>query len=102
METTFRIDYTPEATTPPQDYALVFQRLSEMLCQECGGGCKGFVLTENIKEYQAFRGPKIGWAVEDGRLLLRMSNCKEVGRLERISQYLRHFGMTVVESRLIQ
>jgi len=102
METTFRIDYSESNTTAPPDYLATFQRLSEMLCQECGGGCQGFFLTSSIREYQACRGPKIGWAVEEGRLLLRMANCKDVGRVERITQFLRHFGLTVVESRQIQ
>ena len=102
MEVTFRIDYASPQAPPATDYLTIFQRLSEILCQECGGGCRGFVLSEHVKEYQACAGPKIGWAIEDGRLLLRMANCKDVSRIERISQYLMHFGMTVVESRLIQ
>jgi hypothetical protein len=102
VETTFRIDYSQADASKGADYASVFRHVSDVLCEECGGGCEGFFLTARAEEYQARQGPKIGWAVEGTTLLLRMAGCKALSRIERISQLLRHFGMTVVESRMIQ
>ena len=104
METTFRIHYggTDGELPAPLDSVSVFEKLSEMLCRECGGLCQGFFLTHDAAEYQAHPGPKIGWAFEGHSVFLRMANCKQLHRVDQISQFLKLFDMNVVESKLIQ
>jgi hypothetical protein len=102
METTFRISCSSAAPVGPINTCEVFQKLSEMICHECGGGCKGFMLTDEVEKYQAYPGPKIGWVLDGRTVLLRMANCKDVDRIDRISQFLQLFGMSVTDSQLVQ
>jgi len=102
METTFRINYAPAGEKGFAGFEALFRSLGKMLCDECGETCKGFLLTHSAEEYQAHAGPKIGWAVEGTQVLLRMANCKQLHRIEHISQFLRLFDMNVVDSTLIQ
>jgi len=101
METTFRINYAPASETRFTGYESMFVKLGRMLCDECAETCKGFFLTDSAEAYQAHAGPKIGWAVEGTQVLLRMANCKQLHRLEHISQLLKLFDMDVVESKLV-
>jgi len=102
METTFRINYAPPGQKSFANFNSVFFKLGKMLCDECGETCKGFFLTNDTEAYQDHGGPKIGWAVEGTNLFLRMANCKQLHRVDQISQFLKLFDMNVVESKLIQ
>lgn len=101
METTFRIAYSAHSTGAKCDFLTMFHRLSEMICEECGGSCQGFFLTDDFAKYQAHKGPKIGWASDGTNILLRMANCKELARVDHITQFLKHFQMNVVDSRVV-
>ena len=102
METTFRINYAPAGEKGFAGFASLFGKLGKMLCDECGESCKGFFLTDSTEAYHAHAGPKIGWAVEGTQVFLRMANCKQLHRVEQISQFLRLFDMNITESKLIQ
>jgi hypothetical protein len=101
METTFRLSYVPPSDGVPLDYSELFKKVAEIICEECGDPCAKFFLTENVDKYQMCSGPKIGWAVDEGTILLRMANCRQLNRTSRIAQLLHHFGMNVLESKLI-
>jgi hypothetical protein len=102
METTFRLNYSPPVKGMSFEHGLVFEKLGRMLCDECGESCKGFFLADDLEAYQAHRGPKIAWAVDGPKIFLRLANCKRLDRVEEMSQFLRLFGMNIVESKLIQ
>ncbi len=80
----------------------MFEQLSETLCKECGERCEGFFLAAEFDEYHRHQGPKIAWAVDGQNIYLRMANCKRLDRVQDISQFLALFGMTVVETNLVQ
>ena len=101
METTFRIAYSADSTGASGHLPTVFHRFADMICEECGRSCQGFFLTDDFAKYQAHTGPKIGWASDGTNILLRMANCKQLGHVEQITQFLRHFHMNVVESRVV-
>jgi hypothetical protein len=101
MEATFSISSSSVEPTIPTQACEIFQNLSEMLCRECGGGCKGFMLTDELEKYQDHPGPKIGWFVEGPTVRLRLANCKAVERLDRISQFLKLYGMSVTHSQMV-
>jgi len=102
METTFRLSYVPSSDGTPPDCAELFGEMAEILCRECGGSCGGFFLAEELKNYEAWPGPKIGWVIDGKIILLRMANCRQLNRMSDIAQMLHHFGMNVLESKLIQ
>ena len=102
METTFRIALSGSGRDLLAELPPHVERLADILCRECGGGCQGFMLSDNHDVYLAHSGPKIGWVVDGDTVLMRMANCKELSRVDRISQLLHLFGMHVIESRLIQ
>lgn len=102
METTFKLNYAPPpGAVVPLDYSQLFKKVAEIICRECGDQCAEFFLTESVEKYQAFSGAKIGWAVDEGTILLRMANCRQLNHTARIAQLLHHFGMNVLESKLI-
>ena len=70
METIFRIEYSHPQSLELEDYTSLLKRVGEMLCQECGGACREFFLSEDASKYQACHGPKIGWAIEGEMLVL--------------------------------
>jgi len=100
METTFRI-HSP-AGGPPLE--AIFTQVSDMLCRECGKdrNCREFYLTSDYDEYLAHPGPKIGWVAQGNEVHLRMANCKQISRVEHITQMLKLFDLNVVESRYVQ
>jgi hypothetical protein len=102
METTFRLQYGKPGGGSLASYDVVFHSLADEICRQCGADCKGFMLSSDYAQYQAHDGPKIGWAVEGPNVFLRLANCKEISRLEHLTQLLKLFGMTVVESKLVQ
>ena len=100
MELRFKIAF-PHDLRKVQPPAGVIQKVSDLICEECGGGCRRFYLTEDLEGYAAHRGPKIGWTIDGEAIFLRMSNCPAVGNVEHITRMLGLFGLSVVESRSI-
>lgn len=102
METTFRLSCDKRVPVVAVQLCAAFQELSEMICRECGGGCQGFRLLEDMAAYERFTGPKLGWVVEGETVLLRMANCSFVDKRDRIAPMLELFGLSVIDSRLVQ
>ena len=102
METTFRLGCDGRMPLAPAHLSAAFQDLAEMVCRECGGGCQGFRLMEDLAAYEHHPGLKIGWVVEEKIILLRLANCEFADKPERIAPLLGLFGLNVIESRLVQ
>jgi hypothetical protein len=102
METTFHLKLSPQSLTGPTAVRAMLQSVTDMICNECGGGCQGFSLTDDFRQYQSFEGPKVGWTVDGGVIFLRMANCRHVGRIERVSEILKVHGVAIVDAQHIQ
>ncbi|MBN2584893.1 MAG: hypothetical protein JXL80_17650 [Planctomycetes bacterium] len=101
METTFHLKYSPLTPDQPSTIRAMLQGVTDMICDECGGNCQGFSLTDDFRDYQTFQGPKVGWTVDGGVIFLRMANCKHIARIDRVSEILKVFGVVVLDAHHI-
>ena len=101
METAFHLRCSPEAPRNSGVVHSLVERLTDMLCTECGESCQGFYLADDFQHYQDHNGPKVGWVIQDGVIFLRMANCPRVSQIKEISEILKLFSVVVVEARQI-
>jgi len=101
METAFHLRCSPEAPRNSGVVHSLIERLTDMLCSECEGGCEGFYLADDFDKYQAHHGPKVGWVIQDNAIFLRMANCARLSRINEISEILKLFGVVVVDAQRI-